>query len=74
MITQQMIDSGQQALSEAFGQDGFNVSYSETVCDIHNCTDGNTLLCTDGKLRKFRRYIDVRKKNVFWCYPETYNN
>jgi len=68
MITQDTIKAGQEALVSAF--EGYRVSYSQIVCDMHRCTDGNTLLCADGRERRFRRYIDTRKKNVFWCYPE----
>jgi hypothetical protein len=68
IITEDIIKVGQDALVSAFGQDGYNVRYSKVVCNMHRCTDGNTLKCTDGVLRKFRRYIDVRRKNVYWCY------
>jgi predicted NAD/FAD-binding protein len=67
MITQEMIKLGQDVLENTF--EGYTVRYSETVCDIRNCTDGNTLLCADGKKRRFKRYIDTKRKNVFWCYP-----
>lgn len=68
IITDEIIKTGQDALISTFEQDGYSVIYSETICDIHRCTGGNTLKCTDGKLRRFRRYIDTRRKIVYWCY------
>lgn len=60
--------STQDALQEAFGQDGYIVRHSPFICDYHKCTDGNRVLCKDGVIRGFRRYIDVSKKRVYWAF------
>ena len=66
-ITEDMIKAGQDALKSTF--EGYGVRYSEYICDYHDCTDGNHLLCADGVIRRFRRYINVRRKTIYWCYP-----
>lgn len=69
-ITNEIIKYGQNALEGAFylEDEGWSVVYSRVVCNLKDCTSGNQLLCSDGAIRQFRRYIDEKKKNVFWCY------
>ena len=73
IVTKELIKVGQDALVSAFGQDGYVVRFSDTVCDIRRCTSGNRLLCTDGVERNFRRHIDTKRKVVYWSYPNDLN-
>lgn len=62
------IKEAQKILSDAFGQDGYIVRRAKIICDIHNCTNGNKLRFKDGRMVKFRRFVDVRNKKVYWSF------
>lgn len=66
-ITEDIIKAGQDALESTF--EDYSVRYSEYICNYHDCTSGNELLCADGVVRRFRRFINVRRKTIYWCYP-----
>jgi len=65
-ITEELIELGQESLSNIF--DDYRVGYSKIVCAMKHCSDGNRFIGLDGVVRPFRRYIDVRRKTMYWCY------
>jgi len=62
-------------LTKIFNQDlehsaNYRVLYSPIVCDLKNCTNGNRVLLNNGDTRNFRRFIDTRRKVVYWAFEK----